>query len=292
MRIISWNTYLAPSMPNRFIRKKYVIDKIGEWIEEDIDIIALQELNDFTLGILGYIYFLYELYKYCNIFFQQLFDLLFIIEGKIFPFFYYNNSKEIEEIVKSKKYYLVKSNKKIGINGGLVVISKQKSIQYISYYLPSDLVHIPNILFIEYNNFIIINNHFIPNLPNYTFLYRIVNILNYIFCINIRKKQIENINILKTFTSLKYNNIYVVGDFNIKKKQEFDLYDYLIKRTKLIDSVNYICTEHHLDCYDGEKCHEEDQIDYILSNKQPLEKCVRLEDTIHISDHYPILVKY
>ena len=42
----------------------------------------------------------------------------------------------------------------------------------------------------------------------------------------------------------------------------------------------------------GEKNHEEDQIDYILSNKDPLLSGIRLEDTIHISDHYPILAEY
>jgi lantibiotic modifying enzyme len=87
MKIISWNTYLAPTMPNRFTRKIYVIEKVKEWIKQDIDIIALQELNDFTLGLFGYLYFLLKLYKYCNIFFQRFFDLLFIIEGILFPLF-------------------------------------------------------------------------------------------------------------------------------------------------------------------------------------------------------------
>ena len=293
MKIISWNTYLAPTMPNRFIRKKYVIEKIKEWMKLDIDIISLQELNDFTLGLFGYLYFLLKLYKYCNIFFQRFFDLLFIIEGILFPLFYHNNSKEIEEFVEANNYYLIKSDKKnSGLNGGLVVISKHKSIDYISLYLPTDLIHIPNILFIKYDNFIFINNHFIPNLPNYTFLYKIVNMLNYIFCINVKKKQIEGINMLNTFTLLKYNDIYVVGDLNIRKKMDLDLYNYFIDKTNLIDSIDYICTEHHLNYYDGEKNHEEDQIDYILSNKDPLLSGIRLEDTIHISDHYPILAEY
>lgn len=293
MKIISWNTYLAPTMPNRFIRKRYVIEKIREWIRQDIDIIALQEMNDFTIGIFGYIYFIYNLYNYCNIFFQRLFDLIFIIEGKIFPFYYYNNSEEIENFIKSTNYYLIKSNRRnIGIGGGLVVISKDKNDDYISLYISTDLIHIPNILYIKYNDFSLINIHFIPKLPNYTYLYKLVNLLNYICCIDVKKKQIKNINMLKTLTLLKYNNIFVVGDFNIRKKMDSELYNYLMKETKLIDSIDYICTEHHLDCSDGEKKHEEDQIDYILSNIEPIKKCIRIEDTIHISDHYPILVEY
>jgi endonuclease/exonuclease/phosphatase family metal-dependent hydrolase len=62
MKIISWNTYLAPTMPNRFVRKKYVVNKIKEWINENVDIIALQEVNDINIGILGYIYMTFKLF--------------------------------------------------------------------------------------------------------------------------------------------------------------------------------------------------------------------------------------
>lgn len=293
MKIISWNTYLAPTMPNRFVRKKYVVNKIEEWINQNTDIIALQEVNDINIGILGYIYITFELFKYCNIFFQRFFDLIMVIEGKILPFFYYDNSKEIFDLAKSYNYSFVKSREtNLGLNGGLVIISKYKYKNNMTYYLPTDLCHIPNLLLVEYNNFILINNHLLPNLPNYTLLYRLVNLFNYLCCINIRKKQIENINTLNTFTSVKHKNKYVVGDFNIKKKGDNELYNYLIKQTKLIDSVDYICTEHHLDYNDGELGHEEDQIDYILSNKRPIKKCIRIEDTKHISDHYPILSIY
>jgi hypothetical protein len=228
--------------------------------------------------------------KYCNIFFQRFFDFIIIIEGNILPFFYYDNSKEIFDLAKSYNYSFIKSREtNLGLNGGLVIISKYNYKNNMTYYLPTDLCHIPNLLYAEYNDFLFINNHL---LPNYTILYKLVNLFNYLCCINIKKKQIENINILKTFTSLKNKNKYVVGDFNIKKKGNYELYNYLIKQTKLIDSVDYICTEHHLDCNDGELGHEEDQIDYILSNNKPIKKCIRIEDTKHISDHYPILSIY
>lgn len=293
MKIISWNTYLAPTMPDRFNRKKEIVYELEKWIKQDISIIALQEVNDMNVGLFGYIYFTFELFNYFNIFFQRIFDFIFVFEGFILPLFYYNNSEEIEVLAKKYNYSFVKSTKKnIGINGGLVVISKYIYNKHINFYLSSDIIHIPNLLYIEYDNLLFVNNHFLPNLPNYTFIYILVNILNYICCINIQKKQIENINTLKTITSLKYKNKYVVGDFNIKKKKDSELYNYLIKQTKLTDSVNYICTEHHLGCNDGEYGHEEDQIDYILSNKKPKQNCIRIENMKHLSDHYPILTVY
>jgi hypothetical protein len=312
MKIISFNTFLAPSMPSRFNRKMLIVKKVISWMDDNVDVISLQELNDFALGIFGFLFYKYCFYLYFGEFLQRFFDIIFIIEGYIFPFYNYDNTKEFFDAVdfynlsNENKYYIIKSKiSKRGINGGLVIISKFPIKGHISVNLPSDNIHAPSLLCTilddKKNNkdILYINSHLIPKLNNYTYMYTFVNFVNYICRHNIESLQKLNIDLLKTTIKCFINNnidIYATGDFNIKKKITPDMYEYLINSIKLIDATNsrescYICTQHHIKYKDGEKNHEEDQIDYIFSTKNP-KIFNRIETCIDLSDHYPIIAEY
>lgn len=307
MKIISWNTYLAPTMPGRFTRKHMVVDKVIEWIYETkdnnvSDIIALQELNDFTIGIFGYLYYTFKLYLFCNILMQRFFDIIFILEGFVTPFWTYNNSAELyeainvynNEVSNKCKYHITKSRGNYhGLNSGLVIISRELPISHFSVYLPTDLIHSPGLLYVLFDDFIFVNNHLLPDLLNYNCMYKFVNAINYMCCIKTKILQEKNILTLRNIIrAIPKDQIFIAGDFNIKRKLTPKLYKYMIDTLDVKDSSDYICTQHHIGCLDGEKDHEEDQIDYILSNKKPRVSCKRIDDTINISDHYPIVTEY
>ena len=319
MKILSFNTYLAPTMPDRFVRKKKILNKIQKWMNDGVDVICLQEMNDFTLGLFGYIYYKYKLYKYCSVFLQRFFDLFFVIEGIIFPFFLYDNTKELKikidlfNLYSDKKYYFIKSEQsKRGVSGGLVVITTLKPISNKTYYLNTDCIHSPNLLYTTLQDlkedkvYTVLNVHLVPNLENHTILYKSVNFINYLNNINIYDIQKTNIEQLRhiIFENIKNKNdmkkdIIVCGDFNIKKNKQIELYNYLVKNISIIGlednikitSQNYICTEHFVGKEDGENDCEVDQIDYIFSNIKPV-SFDRLFDCFYLSDHYPVVSEF
>ena len=313
MKILSFNTYLAPTMPDRFVRKKEILNKIQKWMSEGVEVICLQEMNDFTLGLFGYIYYKYNLYKYCSVVLQRFFDLFFVIEGIIFPFFLYDNTKDLKiqldlfNLYSDKKYYF-----KRGVSGGLVVLTKHKPIIDKTYYLYTDCIHSPSVLYVTLHDltentiYTVLNLHLIPNLENHTFLYKTVNCLNYLNNINVYNIQKTNIKQIRhiIFENIKNKddmkkNIFVCGDFNIKKKKQIELYNYLVKNISIIGledtikttSQNYICTEHFVGQKDGENGCEVDQIDYIFSNIKSV-SFDRLIDCIYLSDHYPVVSEF
>ena len=99
MRIVSWNTFLAPTMSGRINREPLIINQIIEWMSDDIDIIALQEMNDFTLGIFGFIYYKLHLHVYCYDIIHRILEFMFIIEGWILPLFLQDNSYKLKQQV-------------------------------------------------------------------------------------------------------------------------------------------------------------------------------------------------
>jgi hypothetical protein len=319
MKILSFNTYLAPTMPYRFVRKEGIFNNIKTWMTEGIEVICLQEVNDFTIGLIGYIYYRYNLYIYCSIFIQRFFDLLFVIEGIIFPLFLYDNSKELIiqvdlfNLYSDKKYYITKSRQcRRGVSGGLVILTIHKPILDKTYYLYTDCIHSPSVLYTtlqdlkEKTVYTVLNLHLIPKLENHTFLYKSVNCVNYLNNINVYNIQKTNIKQLRhiIFENIKNKNdmkkdIFVCGDFNIKKNKQLELYNYLLKNISIIGlednikttSHNYICTEHFVGQKDGENGCEVDQIDYIFSNIKSV-SFDRLLDCFYLSDHYPIVSEF
>jgi hypothetical protein len=310
MKILSWNTFLAPTMPNRFVRERHVVNQTVKWIKEGVDVILLQEMNNYTIGLMGWVYYKINVYKWLNSTTQRFMDYVLYTEGFIFPFFTYDHTKLLKESIdkfnstkKSPQYSIINSSQPYrGLSGGLVIISKYALFDNFTINLPSDLIHAPSILGGFYKsdkgvNMAILNSHLIPKLPNYTCTYVLVNILNYLCRINTRKLQLEGIDILyEIITPFRKvtDNIYIGGDFNIGKTQSPKMYRHLTHKLCLLDSggIDFINTQHHINCADGERGHGEDQIDYIMSPNNPINKCKRIEGTIYLSDHHPILTEY
>jgi endonuclease/exonuclease/phosphatase family metal-dependent hydrolase len=308
MKIISWNTFLAPTMPNRFSREPHIINKVMSWLKNDnVDVVALQEMNSYTTGPIGWLYYRFDLHKYLHPTIQALTDVLLIVEGYILPIFTYNHTTLLQYDIDDYNTHkqddeptitMVKSRDEYrGVNGGLVVISKYKPTVCLTIPLQSDFIHIPTSLYVKYNDgTVVINNHIVPNLPNYTIVYRVVNAVNYLFGYNQDTLQRENIDTLSSV--VKYadtSRMTVVGDFNIKKRLNPVMYKYMMDELQLKDSTDgCLNTQHHINCKDGDKGHEEDQIDYILGRDTPVDGgvCRRVDGTVYLSEHHPITVDY
>lgn len=306
MRVISFNVFLAPTMRGRFTRKKKINKVIHEWLIEGVDVIGLQELNSFTLGIFGLIYFYFCLYRFLHENLARLVDALLVIEGYIFPLYIYNNTSELEHmieqhnIINPTKYHIIKSETpNRGVSSGVVTITKHKPETIIKKTLPTDIFNKPGCVCIRVKipntnlNYIIFNAHFIPNLPNTTRIYTMINWINNKCYINKNKIRMNSISIAHSIISSmgenNCTNIWMIGDYNICRETESNLYRELINKFDLVDSALVpLCTEHELyGCIPRVK-----QIDYILSNKQLTKGCEILKYVYPLSDHYAIETEY
>jgi len=308
MKVLSWNTFLAPTMPNRFTRETLIVQQVTEWIHRGFDVILLQEMNSHTIGCIGWLYYRFKIYKYLNITMQRFMDYFLLLEGWICPMFYYEHTELLKESIyninrqKGTTYSILTSERsRRGIDGGMVTICRYPVTDSFNIKTPTDLIHVPSILGGIYNiakdqYIVIINAHLLPELSNYTYTYTLVNFLNSIGGINIRDRQIKGVKTVETMikTITNASCIYLGGDFNIGKGTNQQLYKYFIQKTRLVDSSmhNNLYTQHHIDCEDGELSHERDQIDYIFSTNYPKHVCRRLEGTKHLSDHHPIATEY
>jgi hypothetical protein len=303
MRVISFNTFSAPTMRGRFVRKVKINRAIHKWLIEGVDVIGLQELNSFTIGFLGWIYFHFQLYHFLHEQLARFVDVLLIVEGYIFPWGVYNNTHELEYIIDQhniiqldpmKKYYIYKSDMpNRGVSAGVVTIIKYKPETIAIDNLPSDIIHKPGYICIRYLNNIIFNAHFVPNLPNKNRIYRMINWLNSKYAINKKQIRLDNIatahSVVLSMISRTDDSILMIGDYNICRDAESILYKKLISKFGLVDSALIpICTQHTLyGCIV-----QQQQIDYILSNKQPIRACVILKYLFSLSDHYAIDSEY
>jgi hypothetical protein len=303
MRVISFNTFLAPTMRGRFARKVKINRAIYKWLNDGVDVIGLQELNSFTIGFLGWIYFHFQLYNFLHEQLARFVDVLLIIEGYIFPWGIYNNTHELEYIINQhniiqldpmQKYCIYKSDMpNRGVSAGVVTIIKYKTETIAIDNLPSDIIHKPGYICIRFKNNIIFNAHFVPNLPNKNIIYRGINWLNYKYDINKKQIRLDNIaiahSVVLSMTMQTDDNIVMMGDYNIRRVAESDLYKKLISRFGLFDSALVpLCTHHAL--YGCITQHQ--QIDYIISNMQPTKGCSIIDYLFPLSDHYAIVTEY
>jgi hypothetical protein len=303
MRVITFNTFLSPTMQGRFARKLKINRAIHYWLIEGVDVIGLQEVNSFTLGFLGWVYFYFQLYRFLHEQLARIVDALIIVEGFIFPWYIYNNSQELEHIVKqhntvqldkTQKYYIYKSDvPSRGISAGVISIVKFKPDLVRIENLVSDFIHNPGYICLKYQNNIIFNAHFVPNLPNHTAIYAGVNWLNEKLSINTKQIRVDNISAshlaVSSMSSHLNDNILMIGDYNIDRESESNLYQVLLRKFELIDSaLAPICTQQSLyGCIQ-----QYQQIDYILSTQQPTRNCKILEYLFQLSDHHAIDAEY
>jgi hypothetical protein len=293
MKVISFNTFLAPTMTDRYRRATLIASKITQWLDDDVDIIGLQEVNSMTIGPLGYIWLRMELYLYCWVELQRIIDMFLIMEGYILPLHRHCISHIIEDAIDAhdKKYiYLTSDQPTRGVNNGLMTIMKcDELVDYHTLDLPSDFIHTPGMLCIKYNALIISNVHFIPILPDTNYVYKCVNYINYLFGHNIINMQLQSIDIVRDVISMMAtevdNEVIALGDFNIGKRDGSDLYDTLLTTLDVIDTATDVITTHHplgIDDNTG------DQIDYIFTNCIYQNRSTVVQQCVNLSDHHPI----
>jgi exonuclease III len=283
MKIISFNTYLAPTMPDRNYRRPLLLQKITEWDKSGVDIVCLQEQNSHKIGCISKV-----LYKYFN---NRFIDLFSAIEGYITPLFVYDNVQFIKDYVNETdsgyKYIYNTPDPTYGFTNGLIILSKIEFTINYNVNLPSDFVHVPGMLSISNDEYQIINCHLIPSLSNINYSYSAVNYVNKILCKNIYKIQRKNIDIISNKID-RSKKVILLGDFNIDKERS-DNYEYVISKTGLIDSSdNEICITTH------KNCEVLKQIDYILVSENlsnDLEWNV-ISGCEELSDHHPVMIEY
>ena len=307
-KIISFNTYLAPTMPNRYNRSPHITNEVKKWIDNGVDVIGLQEMNDFTIGPLGYIWLRFKMWRHVSVWAQVLMDGFILIEGYIFPIWVYKNTDHLEQMilqhnlvakngpVKKHKYYLTKSEIPTrGPGNGVVLITKRSPQSILKSNFSSDIIHAPGMVGVRTDdNTVIANVHFVPKLRNRGFIYRCVNAFNYLFKHSIDKIYTRTIGELQHQLSIlrrdKNDNVILMGDFNICKKYNINTYNKLINDMGVIDTTNGIVpTYHRLGCH----ADQPDQIDYIFTNSQYVTPAITLrgERYINISDHYPLMAE-
>ena len=119
MKIVSFNTYLAPTTPNRYNRRNLLLEKITQWNNEGVDVICLQEQNSHKIGCLSRI-----IYKFSN---NRLVDCFSIVEGLLCPFYTCDNTKFIKDYIDDNNldYKFIYENSKptYSVNNGLIILS-------------------------------------------------------------------------------------------------------------------------------------------------------------------------
>ena len=281
MKIISFNTYSATTMPNRFTRRKLLLDKITQWNNEGVDIICLQEQNSHKIG-----FFSKLLYKLFN---NRCFDFLSVGEGLCCPVFTCDNEQHIKDYIEDTnldyKYIYSSSKPRYFMNNGLMILSKTKLNKDTSVNLNSDFIHSPGFLSVSNKEYQITNCHLIPILENDGCTYRTVNCINSIYKNNIIRIQQTNIDVMCDALD-RNKKILLVGDMNIAKDDVN--YKYLMNRSRLQDTSG--TEEFHTIHYN---CDREKQIDYILISDEIINnKFEVLTGCTNLSDHHPIMLTY
>jgi len=284
MKFISWNLNLAPIMYDRYNRKQLILEQMPKLLEYDV--ICFQELNSWNIGIFGYFFYKYfgEIIGTYFPLLMIILDIVFIIEGIIFKFSYYDNVKEFKEFFEDNGYNIESSFSKNYVSSGLFIATKGyyniTSVQ--DYKLASDIVHSPGLFYIKTKEFGIYNLHLTPTLPNTTIIYKLVNLLNRIF----RKKpdsiRLDNYSKINNIIKLNEDKqVFILGDFN--EKMNTMHYNFMmnlfninnIKNIKFHDNVTNTCLEENV------------IIDYIFTNLNHDTMVTTKKDLIH-SDHYAI----
>ena len=289
MKFISWNLNLAPVMYDRYNRKQLILEQMPKLL--DYDVICFQELNSWNLGIFGYLFYKY-LGEIVGTYFPMLMillDIMFIIEGMIYNFSYYDNIKEFKNFFEDNGYQVVSSQSEKYVSSGLFIAIKgyYNIITVQDYKLESDIVHSPGLLYIkirtiENEEFGIYNLHLVPSLPNTTYIYKIVNLLNRIFNKITYSIRLDNYSKITNIIKMnKDKQVFILGDFNEKKDTiyyEFmkNLFNELGIKVIRFNDVIRTCLEENV------------IIDYILSNICNNNHNVIIKKDLIYSDHYAI----
>lgn len=292
LSVISWNTYLAPCMYNRLVRKSLIVEQIKNIL--NYDIIHLQELNSWKLGYLGH-YFYNNLEKNLINYpiLMMILDFIFIVEGYIYEYSIYDNGKDVRELMLKNDYHTVETrcnNNNYVSNGLLSFYSNKFYVHKVFHYLlPCDVLHSPGILetILEIDNKIIrcYNLHLNPTLENNTFSYLFVNFFN-----KLNNKDTNKIRMYtyKYLNKILYKNIIenknyilICGDFNENNNHE--TYEYF---TKLINNFNLKIVEPFNEKHFNYIKDKLEIVDYIITNIK-YDKLM-INNDLKLSDHQAI----
>lgn len=286
MKIVSFNTYLAPTMSDRYRRRDLLLNKILQWNNDGVDIICLQEQNSHKIGCLSRI-----MYKFWN---NRFIDYFSLIEGSIAPMYPYDNTQYIKDFIEDNdleyKYVYESPMPQYKANNGLIILSKSPfPNNHINENLPSGLFNVPGMMGISNDEYQIINCHLVPVLQSQvSYMYRFINTINELMGFDIMMCQLESIDIINQHID-KTKKVILLGDFNIQKKIKYNNvitnYDYISICTDLIDTSG---TDISVTNY--KNCLKPQHVDYIfISSKDPY--TFTIDDTNQlISDHHPIML--
>lgn len=304
MKIISFNTFLAPTMCDRYRRSKIVANIINEYLIHDIEVIGLQELNSMTIGPLGWLWLIiFQLQLVVSTHVQSIMDFIFILEGYLFPMTQHHIVTPIltvidkynEGVPHMNQYTLIMPlHTTRGISSGVATIARVKNIKH-SYHvdLPTDCVHKPGAVSIVGRFGLIINVHFIPHLSNPNWRTWIVNRINEQCGYNVNELSVENMDCIRDYIKTWQGNIIVMGDFNISKHSY--LYGLLLDRFSLhpIIDTSTISYETHFQVDEKNmpmRGQTLQHIDYIFTNAVVRSSCLPRYVAPGVSDHHPIMV--
>ena len=291
IKLMSFNVYCAPGMYDRLNRIDNLIDYFTT-NTANVDIVCLQELNEFRTGIISMtIMFVFRrVFKYiphmCTIWdFIALLEGVFIKYVKWLPSFVYKyETEQVFTVAKTLgfNYIISPPIPDRWLNTGTVILSKYSPSDIKFTKLTSDIVCAPGItkctINVEHNTINIINCHLQPPCDYNSFKYIINRYINkFIFNKNIH--QIVNENIETLIRYIEPNTVVLIDANTDIRSHNFSK---LIKLSGLINTA-----ENPLKptCFDNIVIGS-DVIDFVLSNIGG--KSVVM-DHITFSDHYPLL---
>ncbi len=189
IQVVTWNTYMAPLMPDRVDRRQDLHRALLRWDAEQVDLVLLQEMHNFSAGPISYL--IYRLLLIiCGIpsWLQRWMDLLMILEGYLCPLFEVNLRNPTIDFVRSQTRFttMIQGSRKwgLGLDSGLMILSRHPvySMTTQEYVFPLDIIHYPGYLTAKFQihdeMWHVVNAHLLPLHDNSNFMYRVANVIN------------------------------------------------------------------------------------------------------------------
>ena len=319
MIIASWNTYLAPLMPDRKKRLPIVLRTLTRIIrEQGADVLVLQELHGYARGPLGT--WLAGAGAACaawahgwlgstfSHFMQVLTEALCVMEGIACPISYYSPYRQavIRHCAQQGLVYaspIVQQNQGQLGDHGILVVSRHPCADVQSRPLPCDMIHTPGAVRFRVDGCPVAlwGVHLLPRLPDTKWTYRVANAINRLSGIRTDKHADGNLQQLQQWLHEEQGRTghgqLILGDFNTvvhRVKQIFPSSSVLISPNDNTlcpyDEEYPICID-HIWMQTGQDSHERGRVAVVHSEilyntpaDQPLVCTIG-------SDHYPVLAR-
>ena len=318
MRVLTWNTYLAPFMPDRKERLPRVLRTITGMVEDGADVLALQELHGYMRGPIG------TWLRHWNVptwvrrwlgdapahALQIIGEFLAILEGWAWPSSYhapYRHAVVRHCVAQGLAYATPIATRATGRlelgDHGVLLVSRWPLHDIVAHDMPQDTIHRPGMVCATVRGHRLWAVHLLPRLPAGAphVTYRIVHALNRLA--GVRGAQLARANLqqlrqwLDAEENEKEDNDLVqvlLGDFNAN----VDTVQAALPRAVLCSpNINTLCT-HDIEapsCLDqvwlyGDKAQEQ-RASVLSSSVERYDGNVSLplHHTIG-SDHYPVRV--